>query len=154
MELGYAAADFALCRAGAMTCAELTAVGLPAAYVPLPHGNGEQRLNAEPIEEAGGGLIIDDAQLSADWIGSTLLPILLDGELVAAMGQAAAASGNRAADTELAAQVLRLGRAERPGRQHRQAARALGGRGAAGPARPPGPTGPAGSGGPTGWQGR
>ena len=47
MDLGYAAADFALCRAGAMTCAELTAVGLPAAYVPLPHGNGEQRLNAD-----------------------------------------------------------------------------------------------------------
>ena len=40
MDLAYAAADFALCRAGAMTCAELTAVGLPAAYVPLPHGNG------------------------------------------------------------------------------------------------------------------
>src|SRR5262249_8321707 len=38
MDLAYAAADFALCRAGAMTCAELTAVGLPAAYVPLPHG--------------------------------------------------------------------------------------------------------------------
>ena len=41
MDLAYAAADFALCRAGAMTCAELTAVGLPAAFVPLPHGNGE-----------------------------------------------------------------------------------------------------------------
>src|SRR6516162_6803572 len=39
MDLAYAAADFALCRAGAMTCAELTAVGLPAAYVPLPIGN-------------------------------------------------------------------------------------------------------------------
>ena len=51
MDLAYAAADFALCRAGAMTCAELTAVGLPAAYVPLPHGNGEQRLNAAPIED-------------------------------------------------------------------------------------------------------
>jgi UDP-N-acetylglucosamine--N-acetylmuramyl-(pentapeptide) pyrophosphoryl-undecaprenol N-acetylglucosamine transferase len=109
MELGYAAADFALCRAGAMTCAELTAIGLPAAYVPLPHGNGEQRLNAEPIEEAGGGLIVDDADLSAEWIGETLLPILLDGELVAAMSQAAAASGNRAADTELAALVLEIG---------------------------------------------
>jgi len=109
MDLGYAAADFALCRAGAMTCAELTAVGLPAAYVPLPHGNGEQRLNAEPIEEAGGGLIIDDADLSAEWITEALLPILLDGELVAAMSQAAAATGNRAADTELAAQVLGLG---------------------------------------------
>jgi UDP-N-acetylglucosamine--N-acetylmuramyl-(pentapeptide) pyrophosphoryl-undecaprenol N-acetylglucosamine transferase len=109
MDLGYAAADFALCRAGAMTCAELTAIGLPAAYVPLPHGNGEQRLNAEPIEEAGGGLIIDDADLSAEWITATLLPILLDGELVAAMSQAAAATGNRAADTELAARVLDAG---------------------------------------------
>ncbi len=49
MDLAYAAADFAMCRAGAITCAELTAVGLPAAYVPLPIGNGEQRLNAEPI---------------------------------------------------------------------------------------------------------
>jgi UDP-N-acetylglucosamine--N-acetylmuramyl-(pentapeptide) pyrophosphoryl-undecaprenol N-acetylglucosamine transferase len=143
MELGYAAADFALCRAGAMTCAELTAVGLPAAYVPLPHGNGEQRLNAEPIEEAGGGLIVDDADLSADWISSTLLPILLDGELVAAMGHAAAATGNRAADTELAAQVLRLGRAQRPPGPRRPGARA-GARRAAGQDRPAGPARPAG----------
>jgi UDP-N-acetylglucosamine--N-acetylmuramyl-(pentapeptide) pyrophosphoryl-undecaprenol N-acetylglucosamine transferase len=116
MDLAYAAADFALFRAGAMTCAELTAVGLPAAYVPLPHGNGEQRLNAEPIEAAGGGLIIDDADLSPEWISETLLPILLDGELVAAMSRAAAASGNRDADVELAALVLRVGRSARPRR--------------------------------------
>jgi UDP-N-acetylglucosamine--N-acetylmuramyl-(pentapeptide) pyrophosphoryl-undecaprenol N-acetylglucosamine transferase len=116
MDLGYAASDFALCRAGAMTCAELTAVGLPAAYVPLPHGNGEQRLNAEPIEEAGGGLIIADADLSAGWIGQTLLPILADGELVAAMSQAAAATGNRNADAELAELVLSVGW-RRPGRR-------------------------------------
>ncbi len=118
MDLGYAAADFALCRAGAMTCAELTAVGLPAAYVPLPHGNGEQRLNAEPIEQAGGGLIIADADLSPEWISSTLLPILLDDELVSAMSQAAAASGNRDADADLAALVLQVGR-RRPGRRRR-----------------------------------
>src|SRR6185295_1569060 len=48
MELAYAAAYLVLCRSGANTCAELTAVGLPAAYVPLPHGNGEQRLLADP----------------------------------------------------------------------------------------------------------
>ena len=114
MDLGYAAADFALCRAGAMTCAELTAVGLPAAYVPLPHGNGEQRLNAEPIEQAGGGLIIADGDLSPEWIVSTLQPILADGELVAAMAQAAAATGNRTADEDLAALVLQVGR-RRPG---------------------------------------
>ena len=92
MDLAYAAADFALCRGGAMTCAELTAVGLPAVYVPLPHGNGEQRLNAAPIEQAGGGLIVADADLSPDWIRDTLLPVLLDPELVAAM------SGRRPAD--------------------------------------------------------
>jgi UDP-N-acetylglucosamine--N-acetylmuramyl-(pentapeptide) pyrophosphoryl-undecaprenol N-acetylglucosamine transferase len=117
MDFGYAAADFALCRAGAMTCAELTAIGLPAAYVPLPHGNGEQRLNAEPIEEAGGGLIIEDADLSPEWIDETLLPILLDGELVAAMGRAAAASGNRDADRDLAGLVLTAGRGPRRSRR-------------------------------------
>ncbi len=44
MAQAYCAADLAICRAGAMTCAELAAVGLPALYVPLPIGNGEQRL--------------------------------------------------------------------------------------------------------------
>ena len=60
MDLAYAAADLMLCRAGAMTCAELAAVGLPAVYVPLPIGNGEQRLNARPVVDAGGGLVVDD----------------------------------------------------------------------------------------------
>jgi UDP-N-acetylglucosamine--N-acetylmuramyl-(pentapeptide) pyrophosphoryl-undecaprenol N-acetylglucosamine transferase len=48
MDLAYAAADLAMCRSGAMTVAEVSAVGLPAVYVPLPIGNGEQRLNALP----------------------------------------------------------------------------------------------------------
>jgi UDP-N-acetylglucosamine--N-acetylmuramyl-(pentapeptide) pyrophosphoryl-undecaprenol N-acetylglucosamine transferase len=118
MDLAYAAADFALCRAGAMTCAELTAVGLPAAYVPLPHGNGEQRLNAAPIEQVGGGLIVDDSQLSPEWIADTLLPVLLDPELVAAMSHAAQGAGKRDADRWLAAAVMDVmrGRAPRGGR--------------------------------------
>jgi UDP-N-acetylglucosamine--N-acetylmuramyl-(pentapeptide) pyrophosphoryl-undecaprenol N-acetylglucosamine transferase len=106
MDLAYASADFALCRAGAMTCAELTAVGLPAAYVPLPHGNGEQRLNAAPIADVGGGLIVDDAALTPEWIADTLLPVLLDSELVAAMSRAAAGAGRRDADRRLAAEVF------------------------------------------------
>jgi UDP-N-acetylglucosamine--N-acetylmuramyl-(pentapeptide) pyrophosphoryl-undecaprenol N-acetylglucosamine transferase len=119
MDLGYAAADFALCRAGAMTCAELTAVGLPAAYVPLPHGNGEQRLNALPIEAAGGGLIVADDALTPEWIAETLLPVLLDAELVAAMSKAASATGNRDADRLLADQVIDLGRRGRASRRRR-----------------------------------
>ncbi len=120
MDLAYAAADFALCRAGAMTCAELTAVGLPAVYVPLPHGNGEQRLNAVPIERAGGGLIIDDASLTPDWIRSALLGVLLDHERVAAMSRAAASVGRRSADVDLAERVLAVsdsaGASDRPAR--------------------------------------
>jgi UDP-N-acetylglucosamine--N-acetylmuramyl-(pentapeptide) pyrophosphoryl-undecaprenol N-acetylglucosamine transferase len=120
MDLAYAAADFALCRAGAMTCAELTAVGLPAAYVPLPHGNGEQRLNALPIERAGGGLIVADATLSPEWIRDALLPVLLDSELVAVMSRAAAGAGYRDADSRLAAHVIGLLRGgPRGGRRRR-----------------------------------
>ena len=42
-------------RSGALTCAELAAVGLPAIYVPFPIGNGEQRLNALPVVRGGRG---------------------------------------------------------------------------------------------------
>jgi UDP-N-acetylglucosamine--N-acetylmuramyl-(pentapeptide) pyrophosphoryl-undecaprenol N-acetylglucosamine transferase len=106
MDLAYAAADFALCRAGAMTCAELTAVGLPAAYVPLPIGNGEQRLNAMPIVARGGGLLVEDNELTSEWIKGALLPVLTNIDLVASMSEAAAAMGRRDADRWLAKAVI------------------------------------------------
>jgi UDP-N-acetylglucosamine--N-acetylmuramyl-(pentapeptide) pyrophosphoryl-undecaprenol N-acetylglucosamine transferase len=106
MDLAYAAADFVICRAGAITCAELAAVGLPAAYVPLPHGNGEQRLNAAPIVSAGGGRLVDDADLTPEWIRGNVLPVLSDSRRVAAMSQAAASMGYRDADAALAHEVL------------------------------------------------
>jgi UDP-N-acetylglucosamine--N-acetylmuramyl-(pentapeptide) pyrophosphoryl-undecaprenol N-acetylglucosamine transferase len=113
MDLAYAAADFALCRAGAMTCAELTAVGLPGAYVPLPHGNGEQRLNAEPIVAGGGGLMIDDAELTPEWIRDSLLPVLLDIDKVANMSEAAAALGRKDADRAMAEAIINVVRRSR-----------------------------------------
>ena len=88
MENAYAAADLVLCRAGAMTCAELSAVGLPAVYVPLPIGNGEQALNAKPVVGAGGGLLVDDAALDAAWIREQLLPLMVDAEKLAEIGRA------------------------------------------------------------------
>ena len=102
MDLAYAAADLALTRAGAMTCAELAAVGLPAIYVPLPIGNGEQRLNALPVVEAGGGIVIDDAALTAEWLTETALPVLKDGDRLHTMGAAAYRHGIRDADEQLA----------------------------------------------------
>ncbi|PZM89033.1 MAG: undecaprenyldiphospho-muramoylpentapeptide beta-N-acetylglucosaminyltransferase [Actinobacteria bacterium] len=101
MELGYAAADLMLCRGGAMTCAEVAAVGLPAVYVPYPYSNQEQRRNALPIVEAGGGLLVDDSELSPDWIERHVIPLVRDPNRLAAMGTAAAGYGRRDGDEAL-----------------------------------------------------
>jgi UDP-N-acetylglucosamine--N-acetylmuramyl-(pentapeptide) pyrophosphoryl-undecaprenol N-acetylglucosamine transferase len=110
MDLAYAAADLALCRAGAVTVAELSAVGLPAAFVPLPIGNGEQRRNALPVVEAGGGLLVEDAELSAEWIAGRLMPLLTDPAALAGLARHAAAAGARDADERLADLVLEVAR--------------------------------------------
>ena len=107
MELAYAAADLVVCRAGANTVCELTAVGLPAVYVPLPIGNGEQRLNAQPVVDAGGGLLVDDADCTPATVRETMLGLLTDPERLAEMGAAAARLGRRDADHRLAALVRR-----------------------------------------------
>ncbi|WP_090353828.1 undecaprenyldiphospho-muramoylpentapeptide beta-N-acetylglucosaminyltransferase [Mycolicibacterium fluoranthenivorans] len=116
MDLAYAAADLAICRSGAMTVAEVTAVGLPAVYVPLPIGNGEQRLNALPVVSAGGGLLVDDAELSAGFIAERVLPLLTDAESLRRMTAAAALAGHRDAAravAEVALEVARQGRTHR-----------------------------------------
>ncbi|GAA4667980.1 undecaprenyldiphospho-muramoylpentapeptide beta-N-acetylglucosaminyltransferase [Streptomyces chumphonensis] len=105
MDLAYAAADMMLCRAGAMTVAELSAVGLPAAYVPLPIGNGEQRLNAQPVVKAGGGLLVDDAELTPEWIQGNVLPVLTDPHRLYDMARSAAEFGRRDADELLVGMV-------------------------------------------------
>jgi UDP-N-acetylglucosamine--N-acetylmuramyl-(pentapeptide) pyrophosphoryl-undecaprenol N-acetylglucosamine transferase len=143
MDLAYAAADFALCRAGAMTCAELTAVGLPAAYVPLPIGNGEQRLNALPIVQRGGGLLVEDAELTADWIKTSLLPVLTNIDQVAVMSEAAAAMGRKDADRWLAKAVIDIVAAEKASRAAPESSREPGAGASASPSpQAPAPSGP------------
>ena len=107
MDLAYAAADAVVCRSGAMTVAEVSAVGLPAVYVPLPHGNGEQELNARPVVAAGGGRIIGDPELSAKYVIDEVIPLLTDPARIAEMGRAAAGAGHRDAADEVARIVLR-----------------------------------------------
>ncbi|WP_427385216.1 undecaprenyldiphospho-muramoylpentapeptide beta-N-acetylglucosaminyltransferase [Janibacter sp. G56] len=102
MDLAYSAADVVVARSGANTVCELTAVGLPAVYVPLPIGNGEQRLNATDVVAAGGGIVVDDADVSAEWVSSTLIPLLSDRERLHAMATAAASIGVRDGDERLA----------------------------------------------------
>lgn len=101
MELGYAAADFVVCRSGANTVCELTAVGLPAVYVPLPIGNGEQRLNAAGVVGAGGGVLVEDAALTGEWVRERLIPMIEDRDAVAGMALRAGELGHRDADERL-----------------------------------------------------
>ena len=102
MDLAYSAADAVLCRGGMMTCSELAAIGLPAVYVPLPIGNGEQRLNAQPVVRAGGGMLVEDERLTPAWLVENLLPLLAERERLSEMGAAAAAFGRRDGDEALA----------------------------------------------------
>jgi UDP-N-acetylglucosamine--N-acetylmuramyl-(pentapeptide) pyrophosphoryl-undecaprenol N-acetylglucosamine transferase len=107
MDLAYAAADLVVARAGANTVCELTAVGLPAVYVPLPIGNGEQRFNAADVVAAGGGMLVDDAELTPGWVDLTLAPLVVDHDRLEAMAAAAAGVGTRGADEALADLVVR-----------------------------------------------
>lgn len=113
MDLAYAAADLAVCRSGAMTVAEVAAVGLPAVYVPLAHGNGEQALNAQPVVAAGGGLLVDDAAFTPDLVRETVIPLAGDAERLAAMSAAAGGSGHRDAAGTVAAAALALAQERR-----------------------------------------
>jgi UDP-N-acetylglucosamine--N-acetylmuramyl-(pentapeptide) pyrophosphoryl-undecaprenol N-acetylglucosamine transferase len=113
MDLAYAAADLAICRSGAMTVAEVTAVGLPAVYVPLPIGNGEQRLNALPVVNAGGGVLVDDADLTPDFVGGTVAQLLTDAPRLTAMTAAAAMAGHRDAAQKVAEIALDVARSRK-----------------------------------------
>lgn len=106
MELAYAAADAVVGRAGANSVIEAAAVGLPAVFVPLPIGNGEQALNAAAVVEAGGGLLVSDADFTSDWVRAHLPALLTDVNRLAAMSAAAAGLVRRDADEALAALII------------------------------------------------
>ncbi|GAB3343820.1 undecaprenyldiphospho-muramoylpentapeptide beta-N-acetylglucosaminyltransferase [Modestobacter lapidis] len=108
IDLAYAAADLALCRSGAVTVAELSAVGLPGVFVPLPIGNGEQRRNVLPLVQAGGGLLVEDAELSPSWLVDHVLPLVTDPAALAGYAEHALAAGTPDADDRLAEMVLQV----------------------------------------------
>lgn len=106
MENVYAAADVLLARAGAATVCEVAAVGVPAVFVPLPVGNGEQALNAEGLVKAGGALLVDDRALNAAWLTAELIPLLRDERRLEDMARKSEALGIRNADQRMADLVL------------------------------------------------
>ena len=108
MDLAYAIADAAITRAGAMTVAELATVGVPAIFVPLSIGNGEQRLNALPIVTAGGGKLIADADCTPERLLKLIEP-WLDDEVRRAAGVAAKAASSTGAAARIGDVISALG---------------------------------------------
>ena len=79
MAAAYAWADIVVCRAGALTVAELCAVGLPALFVPYPGAvDDHQTANARPMADAGAAVIIDQSMLSDEVLAVQLREWLTD----------------------------------------------------------------------------
>ncbi len=106
METAYAAADVLVARAGAGTVSEVCAVGLPSVLVPLPHGNGEQALNARGLVEAGGALLVEDQNFTAEWIRDELVPLVTAPGRLESMSSAARSLGTRDAAEQMARIIL------------------------------------------------
>jgi undecaprenyldiphospho-muramoylpentapeptide beta-N-acetylglucosaminyltransferase len=95
MDTAYTAADVVVCRAGAMTVAELSVAGVPSVLVPLPGAPGDhQTANARVLERAGGAVLLPDAECDGDRLGDLLDGLLDDPSGLVAMGRAAAAVGH------------------------------------------------------------
>jgi len=90
----YTAADMVVCRAGAMTVAELAAAGVPSVLVPLPGApDDHQTANARVLERAGAAILLPDADCDASGLAVTLDRMLVDPSGLDAMGRAASALG-------------------------------------------------------------
>ena len=90
MAAAYQACDFAICRAGAMTVAELACAGVPAVLVPFPFAvDDHQTGNAEFLSEAGAAWLIQQKDLSADKLAALIGG--LDRKKLAAMADQARA---------------------------------------------------------------
>jgi UDP-N-acetylglucosamine--N-acetylmuramyl-(pentapeptide) pyrophosphoryl-undecaprenol N-acetylglucosamine transferase len=96
MDAVYSAADLVVCRAGAMTVAELAVAGVPSMLVPLPGAPGDhQTANARVLERVGASVLLPDQDCDAGTLAMRLDRLLDDPSRLEAMGRAAASVGRR-----------------------------------------------------------
>ncbi len=108
MHLAYAAADLVVCRAGASSIAELTALGLPSLLVPYPYATADhQTVNARAVARAGGAVIMADAEVTSARMIAAVEPLLVDDDARARMARAAADFGRPDAAADVADLVAR-----------------------------------------------
>ena len=109
MPARYRWADLVVCRAGAISVAELALAGRAALLIPLAHvGGGEQFANARELERAGAARVLDSRSLSHEHFTRELVTLLEDPDRLRAMGSRAAALGRPDAAQAIAAECRRL----------------------------------------------
>jgi UDP-N-acetylglucosamine--N-acetylmuramyl-(pentapeptide) pyrophosphoryl-undecaprenol N-acetylglucosamine transferase len=109
MAAAYAWADLVVCRAGAGTVAELTAVGRPALLVPYPFAaDDHQEANARALVEAGAAVRVRDEELSGDRLAAEIAALAADPARRATMAAAARRLGEPAAADRLVDELFRL----------------------------------------------
>ena len=103
------AADLILCRGGASTVSELTALGKPAVMVPSPYvTNNHQEKNCRILERHGGAVVMLEPELTGEKLYATVRTILSDGETLEAMGRGMASLGITDATERLYATVMEI----------------------------------------------
>lgn len=107
MDLAFALADLIVSRAGSATVSEISALGIPAVYVPYAVGNGEQRLNAASAVAAGAALLLDDGTFNGDTVRSEVIPLLNDRDRISAMAAASEHVGTRTGTENVIAMIDR-----------------------------------------------
>jgi UDP-N-acetylglucosamine--N-acetylmuramyl-(pentapeptide) pyrophosphoryl-undecaprenol N-acetylglucosamine transferase len=100
----YLAADLVICRAGAITVAELTSLGKPAILIPYPYAvDDHQRANAEILVQGGAARMVLEADLTPGRMAEEISSLIADRDTLSAMSQAALTLGR----PEATAAVLR-----------------------------------------------
>ena len=109
MAQAYAWADVVLCRAGALTVAELAVMGRPSLLVPLPHAiDDHQTANARSLAERGGALLLRQSGLTAEHVVAALAGYIDNPRRLAAMAAAASAAARPRATEDVADCVQEL----------------------------------------------
>lgn len=72
----YLAADLLISRSGAVTCAEAEALAKYSLFIPLPIGNGEQKLNAQSLVDQGRAEVISQSEFTPDWLARNIGALL------------------------------------------------------------------------------
>ncbi len=109
IQYAYAVSHLAICRSGATTIAELTALGLPAILIPYPHATGRHQYeNAKVLQASGAALLLAEDNLTGDRLKKSILGLVKDKKLLKKMSRRSKELGRPQATREMVELVCNL----------------------------------------------